>query len=79
MAIKDWEISWEQGSSSYNYLWHKKNTYGNRKEEIGIAQDLDGVWVVDFFNSKLSMKESSHKCKSKTEALAFAKTYMRSH
>lgn len=75
--LKDWETSDEQGSSSYSYLWHKKNTFGNRKEEIGIAQDFDGVWVVDFFNSRLSITESSHKCKSKSDAIAFAKSYMR--
>ena len=78
MGLKDWEISDEQNSSSYDVLYHKKNTYGNSKQEIGIGTDMDNEWVVDFFNApNMKLELTSRKCRSKSDAMKIAKDYMK--
>ena len=75
MALKDWK---KGKSNTYNPLFIKKGTYGNNEQSIGIASISDDYnkWEADFFGISTMNYEKFVK---KSQAISFAKKYMRSH
>jgi len=59
----------------YDVLFSKKGTFGNNKQEVGVAQDVStGRWEVDYFNIK---NKSFETYGSKREAVKAAVSYMK--